>query len=630
MPFTKNKAATPIDVYKLVKKWVVNSKPWATSRLADTPPSAELDRLSAAVSALVSTSLLWSWLQSKTLANQSPIQSMDLASTVRSASELLKEVVTAPDVPAMLHLAASILEALPTAEVERINEVIHRLNGIAVEHRDMWPIYAEGFNRDATVLTPKDLSLFLWALADRPKQIAVLAPLGSGLMAGLADTPAKCRVKLVFPRRKKDLMSHGAEPPTRSLIPYESTATNHAFTYIHSKLRPFAGACRTLLVNASTDDILLCAEDEYARQHGIHWIEDVFKGDYEQILAIVPNRMMSIAQGPNKAAEVFHRCVQRGLRRVIELPTVIGRGSQRYCVMEFLPGKSVEKIEFVVIPEEDTASAPAGIGHVRRSLQLVLGPSHPSTDGISPNAQSAILTPSEVLVGSNKTNGVAHKQKKPLLKSFEPSRYVSGKLAQSVNPALGWGRVGDYFTVHRSQHLKAGSDQVVELVEISAGNIGIYGELRDLEVKSVLSEDKDTLQKNRLRQGDIILCIKGAVGKVALIEQEPEAVTVTNQSFVVLRPVGNPEGDFRIMQFIQNIFWWMRSDRFQEHLKSRIVTVGVPRVPVSDIHELPLPNGSNEMLAKERKKYLNWKGHVKAILALERKVASMRRAGWLG
>lgn len=630
MSSTKNKTANPIDVYQLVKKWMVNSTKWTSLLRAENFASNDLERLSAALSALISTLILWRWRDGETLGRHESIQGCGSVQTVRNAVDLLKQIVAAPDAPDFLNLAASIFENLPATEQARIEEVIVRLNSISPEHREVQSIYAEGFNRDAAMYTPKELGLFLWSLAGRPKRVAVLALAGTGLISGLVEKPANCRVKIVFPPQRPDQSSQAAEPKNRSFLAYEPISMGQAFDYLHSKLLPFTDECDTLLVNASIHDILLCAESEYARLNGVDWVDGVFQGKYARILAIVPNQMLSTAQGPNKAADVFQRCMQRGLSRVIELPSIIGRDNQRYCVLEFLPREPVEKIEFIVIPGKDTAPVQSGLGHLRRRFQLFTGFNQPGACGVSPNAQSITLTPKEVLDGSRNPNGLTTTRKSASLKSFEPARFVSVRLQQRERSPTAWGRVGDNFKVHRSQHLKTGADEAMELIEISAGNVGTYGELRDLKAKVVFSDDDDTLHKNRLRQGDIILCVKGAVGKVALIEQEPEVITMTNQSFVVLRSVNDFEEGSELIQWMENVFWWMMSDCFQGYLKSRIVSVGVPRVPISDIYELPLPRQSNDMLLKERKKYLNWKGRVRTMLAIEKKIEVMRRMGWSG
>jgi type I restriction enzyme M protein len=143
----------------------------------------------------------------------------------------------------------------------------------------------------------------------------------------------------------------------------------------------------------------------------------------------------------------------------------------------------------------------------------------------------------------------------------------------------------------RSQSLK---DEIkeggIECYEVSISDIGEDGYIRQPKKSLQLSEKG--FKKTRplvLKPHDIILAVKGSVGKVGLVPPFLNDTWIANQSFQVIRIQPNPKlNDPTIL------FRYLCSPVGQSLLQARISGTTVPMVQTRDVKSLPIAVPSQE------------------------------------
>lgn len=162
-------------------------------------------------------------------------------------------------------------------------------------------------------------------------------------------------------------------------------------------------------------------------------------------------------------------------------------------------------------------------------------------------------------------------------------------------------KVAEFF---RTQSMKNElDDDGVECFEVAVGDIEGDGHVRNPD-KSILLEERalGKLWHQVLKPNDILLAVKGSVGRVGLIpgDLDMDEPWFANQSFLVLRLKPN--------QYIHNplvLFRYLSSPAGQSLIRSRVGGTTVPIIQTRDVYSLPIIIPSrkeqDEIVAEQRK-----------------------------
>jgi type I restriction enzyme M protein len=144
----------------------------------------------------------------------------------------------------------------------------------------------------------------------------------------------------------------------------------------------------------------------------------------------------------------------------------------------------------------------------------------------------------------------------------------------------------DLVELYRPQAIpgsKADATTRDDVVEVGVADIDEAGVIRSpSKIVSVAPEGEPQVRRARLEKGDVLLVIKGSVGKVGFVRDIPAGATwVANQSFVILRlrrhsPVTDPRVLFR----------FLTSNFGQTTLQSLRVGSAVPGLQMADVRRL--------------------------------------------
>jgi type I restriction enzyme M protein len=169
-----------------------------------------------------------------------------------------------------------------------------------------------------------------------------------------------------------------------------------------------------------------------------------------------------------------------------------------------------------------------------------------------------------------------------------PSRYVASAQQTRLDALLGKSQgvaLQEIAEILRPQSLKnVIADDGVECCEVAAADIGTDGLIQQPQKRFCITPG--ALKKVRplvLKPGDILLVVKGSIGKVGLISAIPDCIWLPNQSFQVIRLK-----DRTMLSDPVILLWFLRSPAGQALLAARAGGATVPMIQTHDVRTLPI------------------------------------------
>ena len=486
-------------------------------------------------------------------------------------------------------------------------------------------IVCQGFDRDGAIFTPKDVAIFMGRLAGIENEcVDIYCNYGAGLFYGNGIQNAD-RIRLVGNEVADKGNEWPRQFPERLNVAYKEAEFSFNRSAVFERmLTELEWATsdkadqksKTLLINAALNELPFYESIEGGLASDS--LDHLLKAGYKKVVVLVPNAYLNGGRGIANSQNIFQHCVSMGLTGVIQLPMgVIGAVHEAYSILEFEPGARSIKIDFRDINfgvENDPARlyqrAERGFGLPMRRNELNL--SAITLDGGMPQASRNIRSVDDVL--SYGISNQSRSKRTTQLISFEATRFIEQKGFQEIFPNLHFVPLSDLVNIYRVQHMQSAlPEDGIEYIEIGGSEIGPFGNIEGGVKKYIHEASRDRLNQATLERGDVILCIRGSVGKVALIGSEKTDKPIApNQSFVKL--------SFKKMQRENEInpellFWWLNSTISKELIASKALSQGVPRLSIMDVANLLIPIGPWDVLAKEYKKYDAWRRE--ALLAIE-------------
>ena len=172
-----------------------------------------------------------------------------------------------------------------------------------------------------------------------------------------------------------------------------------------------------------------------------------------------------------------------------------------------------------------------------------------------------------------------------------PNRYIA---TAQINTASDLGertvKLADIAKIYRAQASKK-EDTGSSYFEIGAADINESG-IIEAPSKEILLGNKSPTLKNLVHKGDIILAIKGSVGKVGIITEE-HSNWLAGQSFVILRikeECSDWTPDF--------LFWQLKSKTLNQFLKNVATGAFIQLLKIDDVKNLKLLPPTKELQEK--------------------------------
>ncbi len=256
----------------------------------------------------------------------------------------------------------------------------------------------------------------------------------------------------------------------------------------------------------------------------------------------------------------------RNLEAVIKLPEGMARGiSPLSSILVLRTEKSIANVLFIEITQEYLRTSNEGeielTGH--RQLMSIILDRRPGHD-------SAEVAVEELAEGDC---------------NIEVSRHIT-KNAQE--PSLATGQAYTFLTEHFDlirprQHHTAATGPIV--YEVLANDLPDFGVIRSAGKESRFDLTSPNASSYFLRKNDVLICIKGAAGKVGCIAAPPipgEGGWVCGQSIAILR---SREGSYDP----QALMMYLRSPAGQAQLARMVVGTTVPTIQNAAFKQLKIP-----------------------------------------
>jgi hypothetical protein len=529
---------------------------------------------------------------------------------------------------------AELEDLYKTPNFEIPGEIALQIRNYKLAEETAYQIACQGFDRSGKVFTPADVAQYMAKLAgihDVP--VDVYCGNGLGLLYGSRCLNAQ-EVRLVGDEKRNKAEGH--QYPKYLAIAYkQSEVAINRNALLERMLTEFEwlvgmkeveGPSESLMINAALNDLPFFQHD--SQVNDVENLDFLLQAGYKKVVVLVPNAYLTGGRGEATSLRVFKHCLSRGLTTVIQLPMgVIGATHEAFSILVFEPNQHVELIDFREInPGSETGPnkvyriAERGFGMPWRKVKLNINAF--VEDGGTPQQLRNQKKISDLL-----ENGLPvqnRNKRKTNLVSFEATRFFDNSLSKDLLSKFEFLRLDEIVIIWRVQHMQpAIAEEGIEYIEIGGSDIDSFGSfnIERATKKYIRPSSQERLNQATLKKGDLFLCIRGSVGKVALMDQNSDVAVAPNQSFVKLSFKQRPkEGDLNP----EILFWWLNSDVCKKALESRALSQGVPRLSIMDVAELKIPVGSKQMLMLEYQKYITWKSDAMKSLEYQNRAHALR------
>jgi hypothetical protein len=456
-------------------------------------------------------------------------------------------------------------------------------------YADLNELVIESMDRNARVCVPEDIAGIMQILSEDDELVDVYSKNGVGLMSALRARD-ECSVSLVGTENKEEGIAY---------------QNNHSYVEklvqrIEKKWTADLKKSKCLLVNALNENLPIYppTRNEETDRTTEGTFNNIFNlPNYEKIVMLVSNSVLSANRGEIKAQDIFDFCVKKGLTKVVQLPAgAVGPMNTEDTILVFEKNKKNEEIQFVVMGAADYAKKKFGLP--RRASE------YPKSLFELKN----ILNKSKYK--SLKYLEIENKNKNEnKFSSFQASRFINDGLISESKSKLEMKRLGELFEIIRAQHISKFGRETIFVEEISSSDIDETGLVHAGQVKELSQEDVYKYKKQILKENDLVICFRGApdsVGKVGLYIHKGEKV-LPNQSFMILRPKAENSQSKELSRII---FWWLRTEASKIQLRQRSLSPGVLRLTPYEIKQFLVPVGPNWYLNECNAQFIIWQEKI--------------------
>ena len=311
-------------------------------------------------------------------------------------------------------------------------------------------------------------------------------------------------------------------------------------------------------------------------------VGDVVKDGYNEVGMIVRTDHIA-GRYADKAIEQF---MNYGLAAVAILPRgVLGRVHESFTLMVLRPNASPVKTLFVDLQASDhefASRSPANrFGRLRTARSL----RHLSRENLS-----RILAPVSHATLLEVFQSISSKPGQARLVIVNPPFGELPPSGERTGQALSLSGVVD---VQKMQHIpEALAGQGVAFYECSIEGGSLPGEYQSpaAEPRWAVEEAKSRIEGIQLCEGDLLMSVRGSIGRLALIRGGHKAPLIANQNYVRLRVIPGSRWDH------YSLFHWLNQPGVRVELEKLSGVFGIPRVPLMALRAMKLPELSDEEL----------------------------------
>lgn len=204
------------------------------------------------------------------------------------------------------------------------------------------------------------------------------------------------------------------------------------------------------------------------------------------------------------------------------------------------------------------------------------------------------------------------------------NRYVLGLASDQLKQIENAFPLAGLAEIIRAQSLKydeGNPDITSSALEAAVKDICDSGKLGRPEKQITVDESqKRRMDSQRLRQGDILLVIKGSVGRVAFVAEDCGDNWIAGQAFVIIRPKKQLSSEY--------LYRFLSSQLIQSYLDEISTGATMRMLKASDIEDLPIPLPTPELKAQIEENHRAIQAEYAAIKKHRDNIASLTSEHW--
>ncbi|MFS1510587.1 MULTISPECIES: N-6 DNA methylase [unclassified Vibrio] len=203
--------------------------------------------------------------------------------------------------------------------------------------------------------------------------------------------------------------------------------------------------------------------------------------------------------------------------------------------------------------------------------------------------------------------------------NLSPSRYVLTNEDIALKQFLEQyptAKLSDLVEIVRPQAVKHDADADAEYIEHNLTSLNTIGQLEGAGKRiKVATKDIVKVEKQKIQAGDVLVSCRGAVGRVALIDDSIEDNIIASQAFAILRlkPHVNNLSSVALYQYLTSEFG-------QQQLSSLVTGTTAQMLSAKDLSNMDIPVFSSEKLTELEAVRLNVIEVHQKILGLQKEI----------
>ncbi len=507
----------------------------------------------------------------------------------------------------------------------KTNGLIHEPRGWHQIAQLLYATLQEGAEKDGQAITPVDVAEIVIQQCTKEGANAFLIDPSNGLgfyanflqrrhVEGLELLNGPIQRRYVFATESFSKSQYFADLVTALLsVSIDSDQTHDGSI---SKTAVLFNACnQNNLLSTDSDDLKLTSR--FSRL--LHRKPDL-------IACIVPNAVLAGGRGSLNVQAVLEVLISNGLYRMVQLPAgTIAAMHQAFSLLLFKPATPTNAIEFAqLLPSSELGKRQPVIdakrGYGRPLRRQAFAESVLGSKGIEDYLQVKTVAVRDILLET-----VNPKQR---LLSLEAPYIINRSKNETIPGVTEFCLLSEIADVDRVQHFEAAEGELesIQFLEVGSDDIGEFGQLVGSVRRQASARSGARLAQSKLVKGTLFLCIRGAIGRTGYMSQEPDQLTVPNQSFV---KITLKETDIARRLGADFLYWWIRSKQFQDSLANKVIATGVPRLSIHDLRKQTVPIAPHGFIETQRQYCALWQSLAHDIDQLRQDMRKIEDMAWL-
>ena len=180
-------------------------------------------------------------------------------------------------------------------------------------------------------------------------------------------------------------------------------------------------------------------------------------------------------------------------------------------------------------------------------------------------------------------------------------------------------KLSELVEIVRPQAVKHNADGEAEYVEYNLTSLNTIGQLEGAgKLIKVATKDIAKVEKQKIQEGDVLVSCRGAVGRIALIDDNIEDNVIASQAFAILRLKSHVNNLSNIA-----LYQYLISEFGQQQLSGLVTGTTAQMLSAKDLSKIDIPVFSAKKLAELELVRLNVLKANQKVVELQKEIEQL-------